>query len=89
MGFTLGSPWAANHSAARGTSPGTLASHSDSSLERMADKPPEPKQTTPAGHRIRVPSREDFDRLVKKIAPPPRGRKPPAETDEPPERSER
>ena len=55
----------------------------------MADKPDEPKQTTPAGHRIRVPSREDFDRLVKKVAPPPRGRKPPAETDEPPERSER
>jgi hypothetical protein len=45
----------------------------------------EPKQTTPAGHRIPVPTREDFDRMVKKVAPPLAGRKRPAETDERPE----
>lgn len=56
----------------------------------MADsEPDEPKQTTPAGHRIRIPSREDFERIVKKVAPPPAGRKRPAETDAPPEQSER
>jgi hypothetical protein len=48
----------------------------------------EPKQTTPAGHRIPIPSRKDFDAMVKKIAPP-AGRKRPGETDEPPEQSER
>jgi len=31
-------------------------------------KPDEPKQTTPAGHTINVPSREDFERLVKRAA---------------------
>jgi hypothetical protein len=55
----------------------------------VADEPDEPKQTTRAGHRIPVPTREAFERLLKKVAPPPRGRKRPAETDEPPERSER
>jgi hypothetical protein len=54
----------------------------------MAEKPDEPKQTTPAGHRISIPTREAFDRMVKKVAPPPRGRKRPAETDEPREQSE-
>jgi hypothetical protein len=51
----------------------------------------EPKQTTPAGQEIPIPKREDFDRvdrMVKKVAPPPVGRKRPDETDEPPERSE-
>jgi hypothetical protein len=46
-------------------------------------------QTTPAGHRIPVPTREAFERMVKKVAPPPKGRKRPAGTDEPPEQSER
>jgi hypothetical protein len=50
-------------------------------------EPDEPNQTTPAGHRIPVPSREDFDRMVKKIAPP-AGRKDPDETDGPPAQSE-
>jgi hypothetical protein len=54
----------------------------------MANGHDGPNQTTPAGHRIRIPSREDFDRLVKKVAPPPAGRKRPAETDEPREQSE-
>lgn len=49
----------------------------------------EPKQTTPAGHRIPIPTREAFDRFVRKIAPGPAVRKRPDETDEPPERSER
>jgi hypothetical protein len=52
-------------------------------------KTDEPKQTTPAGHRIPVPTREAFDRMVRKIALGPAGRKRPAETDEPPEQSER
>jgi hypothetical protein len=51
-------------------------------------EPDEPKQTTPAGHRIPVPTREAFERMVKKVAPPPKGRKRPDETDEPPEQSE-
>lgn len=55
----------------------------------MTERKPEQKQTTPAGHRIPVPTREAFERLVKKVAPPPAGRKRPAETDEPPEQSER
>jgi hypothetical protein len=60
-------------------------------VNTMADAPQrdEPEQTTPAGHRIPVPKREDFDRMVKKVAPPPRGRKRPDETDVPPEQSER
>jgi len=49
----------------------------------------EPKQTTPAGHRIPVPERKDFERMVRKIAPPPAVRKRPDATDQPPERSER
>lgn len=48
----------------------------------------EPKQTTPAGHTIPIPTRGDFDQMVKKIAPP-TGRRRPDETDEPPEQSER
>ncbi len=60
------------------------------SLESMVEpEQPERQQVTPAGHRIRIPSREEFERIVKKVAPPPRGHKRPAETDEPPERSER
>jgi hypothetical protein len=46
----------------------------------------EPKQTTPAGHKIPVPTREDFDQMIRKVAPP-GSRKRPDETDEPPERS--
>jgi hypothetical protein len=52
------------------------------------DNPDEPKQTTPAGHRIPVPTRGAFDRFVKRIAGPPEGRKDPGETDRPPEQSE-
>jgi hypothetical protein len=37
---------------------------------------------------IRVPTREEFDRFVKRVAGTPRGHKDPAETDKPPERSE-
>ena len=48
----------------------------------------EPKQTTPAGHEIPIPEREDFDRMVKKVAGPPSGRKRPDETDRPPEQSD-
>jgi hypothetical protein len=51
-------------------------------------KADEPKQTTPAGHRIPVPTRKDFDQMVKKVAPPPAVRKRPDATDAPPERSE-
>ncbi len=58
-------------------------------MARSTDHPVEPKQTTPAGHRIPIPTRETFERLVKKVAPPPASRKRPAETDEPPEQSER
>jgi hypothetical protein len=32
----------------------------------------EREQTTPAEHRIPIPTREDFDRFVKKVAPPPK-----------------
>jgi hypothetical protein len=53
-----------------------------------AQEPHEAKQTTPAGHEIPVPSREDFDRMVKRIAGPPGGRKDPDETDGPPVQSE-
>lgn len=60
-----------------------------SSLRVMPEKSNEPKQTTPAGHRIRIPSREDFERIIKKVAPPPAGRKRPDETGEPREQSER
>jgi hypothetical protein len=57
----------------------------------MAEQSPrdEPKQTTPAGHEIPIPTRGDFDELVKKVAPPPAGRKRPADTDPPPEQSAR
>jgi hypothetical protein len=47
----------------------------------------EPKQTTPAGQKIPIPKREDFERMVRKLAWP-AGRKRPAATDEPPEQSE-
>lgn len=65
--------------------------HPRDSLVLMAhrDGTDEPKQTTPAGLRIPIPTREDFERLVKKVAPSPAGRKRPDETDEPPEQSER
>jgi hypothetical protein len=51
----------------------------------MTDKP---TQTTPAGHTIPIPSRDDFNRMVEKVAPGPKDRKHPAETTEPPEQSE-
>jgi hypothetical protein len=44
-------------------------------------------QTTPAGEEIPVPTREEFDEFVRKVAPP-AGRKRPAETDQPPEQSD-
>jgi hypothetical protein len=55
----------------------------------MAEQPQrdESKQTTPAGHKIPIPKREDFERMLRKLAPP-AGRKRPADSDEPPERSE-
>lgn len=37
----------------------------------MADKTPEPKQTTPTGVEIPVPKREDFLHDLKKVAPKP------------------
>jgi hypothetical protein len=48
----------------------------------------EPKQKTPAGQRIPIPTREAFDRFVRKVAGP-GVRKRPDEKDPPPERSER
>jgi hypothetical protein len=56
----------------------------------MSEQPErdEPKQTTPAGHEIPIPTRGDFDELVRKVAPPPGSRKRPDETDQPPEQSE-
>jgi hypothetical protein len=47
----------------------------------------EPTQITPAGNKIPIPTREEFDALVKKVAPP-ADRKRPAETDPPPEQSD-
>jgi hypothetical protein len=47
----------------------------------------EPTQTTPKGLEIPVPQREDFDAMVRKVAPP-AGRKRPAETDPPREQSD-
>jgi hypothetical protein len=44
-------------------------------------------QTTRSGQEIPVPTREEFDEFVKKVAPP-AGRKRPAETDRPHERSD-
>lgn len=44
-------------------------------------------QPTPAGQEIPVPTRAEFDELVRKVAPP-AGRKRPAETDEPREQSD-
>jgi hypothetical protein len=57
----------------------------------MVDPAPqdEPKQTTPAGHKIPIPKREDFERMVRKIAPAPASHKRPDDSDEPPEQSER
>jgi hypothetical protein len=53
------------------------------------DKQKEPKQIIPAidgDIEVPIPSRDDFLRTVEKVAP---GlRRPPAETDEPPEQSE-
>lgn len=56
--------------------------------ERLAQGRSEREQTTPAGHRIPIPAHEDFDQMVRKLAPP-AGRKRPGETDEPREQSER
>lgn len=44
-------------------------------------------QTTPAGNEIGVPTHEEFDEFVRKVAPP-AGRKRPAETDQPREQSD-
>lgn len=63
-----------------------LPRYSRSIVDEKAD---EPKQTTPAGHTIPVPTRGEFDQMVKTVAPPPAGRKRPDETDEPPAQSER
>ena len=46
----------------------------------------QPKKGKPL--RIPVPTRGSFDRFVRKVAGPPRGRKRPDETDLPPEQSE-
>jgi hypothetical protein len=54
----------------------------------MAERDEQPTQTSRSGLRIPVPTREDFDRFIAKVAGPPAGRKDPDETDEPPERSE-
>jgi hypothetical protein len=48
------------------------------------------QQTKPAKGKpltIPVPTHEDFDEFVKKVAGPPRGRKRPDGSDSPPERS--
>lgn len=58
-------------------------------VSRCSERVDELKQTTPAGHRIPVPTREDFDRMVRMAVPPPAVRRRPAKTDEPPEQSER
>jgi hypothetical protein len=55
----------------------------------MGERDDEPTQTTPKGLEIPVPKRGAFDSLVKKVAGRPAGRKRLAETDPPPERSER
>ncbi len=47
----------------------------------------EPMQTTPAGNEIPVPTRDEFDEFVRKVAPP-AGHKRPGETDRPRERSD-
>jgi hypothetical protein len=49
--------------------------------------PDDELQATPAGHEIPVPTRGDFDAMVRKVAPP-AGRRSPGETDEPRERSD-
>jgi len=51
------------------------------------DRDKQPTQTTDKGLKIPVPTRDEFDQFVKKVAPP-AGRKRPAETDQPPEQSE-
>ena len=58
------------------------------SLVAVGDDKQPSKQTTPKGLEIDVPTREDFDALVRKTAGPPAGRKRPAETDPPPAQSE-
>lgn len=54
---------------------------------KQGEEPGRPTQTTPAGEEIPVPTRGEFDAMVRKVAPP-AGRKRPAATDEPRERSE-
>jgi hypothetical protein len=46
-----------------------------------------PVQETDKGLKIPVPTREEFDEFVRKVAGPPRGRKRPDESDSPPEQS--
>ncbi len=50
----------------------------------VPDKQPEdePKQTTPKGAEIPVPSREDFLRDLRKVAPPPTPPTPRTQTDD-------
>jgi len=55
----------------------------------MAEQPHATSRSTPAGHRIPVPMREDLDRLVKRVAGPSADRKRPAGKDQPPEQSGR
>jgi hypothetical protein len=47
----------------------------------------ETTQTTPTGHEMPVPRRDEFEDFVKKVAPP-GGRKRPGETDPPREQSD-
>lgn len=54
----------------------------------MKDKAQEPTQETEKGLEIPVPSRKDFDAVVKKVAGPPEGHRPPDETDQPREQSD-
>lgn len=52
---------------------------------------PPTQRTQPAKGKpveIPVPTRGEFDELVRKVAGPPEGRKPPDEKDPPPERSD-
>jgi hypothetical protein len=49
----------------------------------MAETPDKPKQTTPKGLEIPVPTREEWERNMGKVAPPP---EPAKSDDEPDER---
>ncbi|MBV9472387.1 MAG: hypothetical protein JO206_05420 [Solirubrobacterales bacterium] len=55
--------------------------------DEEVEPPNEPTQTTPSGQEIPIPTRGEFDDLLRKVAPP-AGRKRPAETDQPREQSD-